>query len=210
MELLRTRDFVSVDYEQSMNSYGITVLARKRTGSYARFIMTNDTFTNWMRGDGGKHLASVAELYWGTSGDTEQSLKHELDIETEADVETRSHLEQITEETRQRLEGLLVGQSVGSLDRLVSAAREITRDMRVRVPATPDYIPLTFSVPGQEISIANLRPTHLMSFRNHEGTEVAYVDNDGNYVKVGAAPAPSPPPEEPAGPQITGRIIDLE
>jgi hypothetical protein len=180
MVLLNTRDYESVDYEQSMNSHSLTVLARKRTGSYARFIMTNETFTNWMRGDGGKHRASIQELHWGFTSDTEQSLKDELDIETESDIESRhtAEMEQIS----------------------------------ITIPATPAYVPLSFVVPGQEASLARHDPTTLMSFHNGAGHEVAYIDREGNYVKVGApAPAPPPPAPEPiVPPDVSGRIIDLE
>jgi hypothetical protein len=221
MNRLTARGYDSVSYEQNMNMYGINVLARKRTGSYARFVMGASEFTNWMRGDGGKHLASIQELHWGSTGDTEQSLKDELDIETEFDVDARNRVEVVQAAIASRLEGFIgrpdtdatrAAMAAAVRDETMRLSDEMRIDATVRLDIAPSYIPLTLAVPGQEVTVARMTPTHLMSFMNGAGREVAYIDQEGNYVKVGEQPpAPPPPAPEPiVPPDVSGRIIDLE
>lgn len=180
---LRVRNLLANGYEhvestRSINLNGTNIYAKKTNGSYTRFLMDNLTFAAWIRGESGEALVQVSEMYWGFSNDTEESLKRELEICTEADVATRG---------------------------MVEAGR-----VNVTIPATPDFIPLTFIVSDSEAQLAPASMRYKIASFSSNGVEKAYIDNDGNFVKVGEV-APMPPPLELIGaPAVSGRIIDLE
>jgi hypothetical protein len=94
-------------------------------------------------------------------------------------------------------------------------ADEVRIDVNIQ-PARPlDYIGMTIAAsppPPTPTIILPHGSEHLMELRNNRGELVAYIDQDGNYMKVGAgapetlsaAPTDEAPRFEP------GRVIDLD